>query len=64
MREDRRTGAIVAMLAMEVALATVIVTTSNAQREDRRELRQDVRGVNDRTQTLNDRVELLASRIG
>ena len=61
MREDRRIGAIV---AMGVALATVIVTTSNAQREDRRELRQDVRSVNDRTQTLNDRVELLANRIG
>ena len=42
------TKPIVAIATIGVALATLILTTSNAQREDLRELRRDVHTLTDR----------------
>ena len=46
------TKLIVSIAAIGVALATLILTTSNAQREDLRELRRDVHTLTDRVARL------------
>jgi len=43
---------ILSIAAIGVALATLILTTSNAQREDLRELRRDVHTLTDRVARL------------
>ena len=46
------TKPIVSIAVIGVALATLILTTSNAQREDLRELRRDVHTLTDRVARL------------